>query len=102
MCFENQGQFHHQGDIILMGGAKCTGHQGNGTQGVNTKQPQNEKAAGEWNTYEVVCQGDTIKNYVNGKLMNEVDRYNATPGAIALQSDGGEWKVRKVFFEPLK
>jgi hypothetical protein len=34
--------------------------------------------------------------------MNEVDRYNATPGAIALQSDGGEWKVRKVFFEPLK
>ena len=102
MCFENQGQFHHQGDIILMGGAKCTGHQGNGTQSAKMKQPQNENAGGEWNTYEVVCKGDTIQNYVNGKLMNEVEGCNASSGAIALQSEGGEWEARKVFVEPLK
>ena len=102
MCFENQGQFHHQGDIILMGGAKCTGHQGNGTQSAKMKEPQNEKAGGEWNTYEVVCKGDTVQNYVNGKLMNEVEGCNASSGAIALQSEGGEWEARKVFIEPLK
>jgi hypothetical protein len=102
MCYENQGQFHHHGDIILMGGAKSATHQGNGIQSERMKQPQNENAAGEWNTYEVVCKGDTITNYVNGKQMNQVAGCNLSSGAIALQSEGGEWEARKVFIEPLK
>jgi hypothetical protein len=101
-CYENQGQFHHHGDIILMPGATCKDHPGKGIQSARMKQPQNENAAGEWNTYEVVCQGDTVKNYVNGKLMNEIEGCNLTSGAIALQSEGGEWEARKVWIEPLK
>jgi hypothetical protein len=102
MCYENQGQFHHQGDIILMGGAKSEKHQGNGIQSERMKQPQNENAGGEWNTYEVICKGDTITNFVNGKEMNHVEGCNLNSGAIALQSEGGEWEARKVFIEPLK
>jgi len=101
-CYENQGQYHHHGDIILMPGATCNEHQGKGIQSARMKQPQNENAVGEWNTYEVVCKGDTITNFVNGKQMNQIEGCNLTSGAIALQSEGGEWEARKVFIEPLK
>jgi hypothetical protein len=99
---ENQGQFHHQGDIILIGGISYKDHGTNQTRMVRAKQPQNEKEAGEWNTYEVICSGDTLKNFVNGKLMNEITGISASAGTIAIQSEGGEWELRKAFIEPLK
>lgn len=100
-CIENQGQYHHQGDFIFMGGAMFAGTNGL-KQGMIKMQGQpNEKAPGEWNTYEIVCRGDSIKNYVNGRLMNEVAGGNSSSGAIAMQSEGGEWELRKIFIEPL-
>ena len=30
-----------------------------------------EKPAGEWNTMEVVCKGNTIEVFVNGVLQNK-------------------------------
>ena len=30
-----------------------------------------EKPAGEWNTMEVICNGNTIEVYVNGVLQNK-------------------------------
>jgi hypothetical protein len=101
-CIENQGQFHRQGDIILLGGATSTGHDTPQTRGINSRETRNEKAEGEWNTYEVVCTGDTVKSYVNGKLMNEITGCSISSGAIAIQSEGGEWEARKVFLEPAK
>lgn len=98
---ENQGQYHHQGDFIFMGGATFKGTNGS-KQGMIKRQGQsNEKAAGEWNTYEIVCRGDTVKNYVNGRLMNDVEGCNFSSGAIAMQSEGGEWELRKIYVEPL-
>jgi hypothetical protein len=99
---ENQGQFHHQGDIILTGGVTSTGHEGPQMHFLKMQSPHNENAAGEWNTYEIVCRGDTVTNYVNAKLMNGVAGLNVTSGAIALQSEGGEWELRKIYVEPLK
>lgn len=100
-CIENQGQFQHQGDLILLGGATCTGHETPQTRGVVAKESRNEHPAGEWNTYEVVCRGDTLKSYVNGKLMNEISGCSVSSGAIAVQSEGGEWELRKIYLEPL-
>jgi hypothetical protein len=99
---ENQGQFHHQGDIILMGGVTRKDHGTNRPGSIRMQQPQNEKEAGEWNTYEVICSGDTLKNYVNGKLMNEIEGISVSAGTIAIQSEGGEWELRKAFIEPVK
>jgi hypothetical protein len=99
---ENQGQFHHHGDIILTGGVTATGYEGPKMHFVKMQQPQNENPAGEWNTYEIICHGDTVTNYVNGKLMNGVAGLNVTDGAIAMQSEGGDWEMRKIFIEPLK
>ena len=33
--------------------------------------------------------------------MNEATGCNVTAGAIALQSEGGEWELRKLWLEPL-
>jgi hypothetical protein len=99
-CIENQGQFHRQGDLILLGGATAAGHDTPQTRGMNSKETRNEKAEGEWNTYTVVCRGDTVKSYVNGKLMNEATGCSVSSGAIAVQSEGGEWEARKIVLEP--
>jgi hypothetical protein len=100
-CIENQGQYHHQGDMIFMGGAKFTGTNGLKSGMIKMQQPQNENAPGEWNTYEVICRGNSVKNYVNGKLMNDAEGCSADSGAIAMQSEGGEWELRKIYVEPL-
>jgi len=100
-CIENQGWYQRQGDFVLMSGATCQGHETFPTRVAKTPVPPNEKAPGEWNTYEIVCCGDSVKNFVNGKLMNEAAGCNVTAGAIALQSEGGEWELRKLCLEPL-
>ncbi len=33
--------------------------------------------------------------------MNQVAGANPTSGAIAMQSEGGEWELRKIYVEPL-
>ncbi len=100
-CVENQGQYHHQGDFIFMGGATYQGTNGPKQGSIRMQGPPNEKAAGEWNTYEIICRGDSVKNYVNGKLMNHAEGCNASAGAIAMQSEGGEWELRKIYVEPV-
>ena len=100
-CIENQGQYHHQGDLIFMGGAMFTGTNGPKAGMIKMQGQPNEKAAGEWNRYEIVCRGNTVKSYVNGRLMNEAGGCNTPSGAIAMQSEGGEWELRKIYIEPL-
>jgi hypothetical protein len=101
-CIECQGQFLHQGDLILSGGATCKGHESAQSRHIKMQATGNEKTAGEWNIYEIVCQGDTLKVFVNGKLENEVQGCSVSSGAIAMQSEGGEWEARKIFIEPVK
>jgi hypothetical protein len=101
-CIECQGQDRHQGDLILVNGAGFNGQPPAATfRIIGSKEASNEKPAGEWNTYEIVCAGDALKVYVNGKLMNSATGCNVSSGAIALQSEGGEFEVRKVYLEPI-
>ena len=60
-----------------------------------------EKPAGEWNTAEIICDGNHIQAYVNGVLMNEA-HFDRTEGRIALQSEGGPLEIRNVFLTPIK
>ena len=102
-CIECQGQYGHQGDLILVGGAAFKGQEPAATfRIVRSAEPANEKPVGEWNTYEIVCAGDTLKVSVNGKLMNEAAGCSVAAGAIAIQSEGGDFEVRKVFLEPVR
>jgi hypothetical protein len=60
-----------------------------------------EKPAGEWNTMEIVCKGDTIRVKVNGELVNEATNCNVTSGAISLQSEGAPIEFREIELTPL-
>ena len=41
-----------------------------------------EKPAGEWNRMEVICDGDTITNIVNGYVVNVGTKSSLTEGKI--------------------
>jgi len=99
---EAQGQSGNQGDFWMIDGTEIKEHKGMEGRRVPKKGESNEKPVGEWNTYEIVCDGDTIKASVNGKLMNTGTEANVSSGKIAIQSEGSEIEVRKVFLEPAK
>ncbi len=102
-CVECQGQFQHQGDFILGGGTSADGHP-NSKNFVFISQsgPPNENPAGEWNTNRVVCRGNAVELFVNGRTMNKITGCNLSSGFVGIQSEGGEIEVRKMFLEPLK
>lgn len=55
-----------------------------------------ENAVGKWNTLVCVADGDTLKVYLNGKLVNEAINLKPAKGRIQIQSEGAEIFVRKV------
>jgi hypothetical protein len=61
-----------------------------------------ENPLGEWNRSEVICDGDTIKNILNGKVMNYGTNSSHTFGKIQLQSEGAEIWIRRVELQPLR
>ena len=61
-----------------------------------------EKPHGQWNLLELVTQGNDVKQYVNGKLVNEgTDPFPAS-GKILVQSEGAEVYFRDIRLYPLK
>jgi len=61
-----------------------------------------EKAHGEWNVVEIVAQGDNVKQYLNGKLVNEGTKAYPASGKILIQSEGAEIYFRDIKLYPLK
>ena len=61
-----------------------------------------ERPDGEWNTMEVVCNGDRITVYLNGVLVNEMAEASLTSGKLLLQSELAELHVRRWELLPLK
>jgi len=60
-----------------------------------------EKPAGEWNRMEVICDGDSITNIVNGYVVNAGTKSSLTKGKIIFQSEGAEIFFRKIEIRPL-
>lgn len=61
-----------------------------------------EKPIGEWNRQEVICDGDTITNIINGVVANHGYNSDHTAGKIQLQSEGAEIYFRTVELQPVK
>lgn len=64
-------------------------------------QPTSEKPAGEWNTYDITCAGDTVTVRVNGVEQNRATGVTVGEGHICLQSEGAAIEFRNVKLEPL-
>jgi hypothetical protein len=106
-CIECQLKTGSAGDFVLMGGAGIT-VDGKNMQNVEKrfvlvpkKEKSNEKPAGQWNTYEIYCEKDTIRCYVNDVLQNEGAAATITAGWICLQSEGSPIEFRNIYIEPL-
>lgn len=63
--------------------------------------PSNENSAGEWNSYDITCKGNTIEVRVNGLLQNTAFNCNLSSGAIGLQAEGSKIQFRNLWIEPL-
>jgi 3-keto-disaccharide hydrolase len=61
-----------------------------------------EKKIGEWNQYEITCDGNKIKLVVNGQLVNEGTEAELTRGKILLQSEGAEIYFRNIQLKALR
>jgi hypothetical protein len=73
------------------------------TQGRNTKKTHGaELPIGEWNEYEIVVNGESVRLNVNGELLNEAWDVWETPGKIALQSEGAEIHFRNIRLAPIE
>jgi len=60
-----------------------------------------EKPLGQWNQYEIVCKGDTIRLIINGQLVNEGTDAEPCRGKILLQSEGAEIHFRDIKLKKL-
>lgn len=105
-----QAQLKHEnaGDFILNGvGLEATINDSTyiGTEEVKPlvpkQNPLNEKLAGEWNSYDIVCKGNTIEVSVNGLLQNTATNCNVTKGGIGLQAEGSKIQFRNIWIEPV-
>jgi hypothetical protein len=99
---ESQLQHENAGDFWVIGGAEFAEHVDKSTRRVVKKTDHNEKPLGEWNTMEAICEGDTIKIYVNGLLQNEATECTVTEGYIGLQSEGTPIEYRNIVLESLE
>jgi len=71
---------------------------------VNYRDPNGdpEKPRGEWNVVEMISDGDHVKYWLNGKVVNEGTEATVTKGKILFQSEGAEVFFRKIELRPLK
>ena len=61
-----------------------------------------ERPHGKWNVLELVTDGNTVRQYVNGKLVNEGTDPFPNEGKILFQSEGAEVYFRNIKVYPLQ
>ena len=98
-CVECQGMHAQQGDMYFWGDAKSL--ELVKPPRVARKAPDAEKPVGEWNTFQVVCDGSTVVIRVNDKEVNKITGCTPAAGHIGLQCEGAELEIRKVTLAPL-
>jgi hypothetical protein len=89
------------GDFWLVAGTSIE-VDGKRVTNYSKKKKDAEKPNGEWNTIEVICDGDKCVHIVNGVTVHEGVKASVTKGKILLQSEGAEVYYRKVELRPLK
>lgn len=121
-CLEAQLQENNAGDFIAMappvvfkelttlreksaaeaGADEAAKQRALGARRMARHQSSSEKPTGEWNTYEIVCRGDSVTLAVNGVRQNSASGLTLTEGAIGLQSEGMPIEFRRVELMPIE
>ena len=103
LCMEAQLMHNRAGDFVGMG---CSFNENKAKKGgpisyTPRMNDSSEKELGGWNTYEIVCKGDTIEVTVNGQLQNRATGVSIRKGYIGLQSEGVPIMLRNIKLTPL-
>jgi hypothetical protein len=61
-----------------------------------------EKPVGEWNRMKIECQGNEVKVWVNGELVNHGHSCTAKKGKLAIQAEGSEVEFRRLDLVSIK
>jgi len=104
LCMEAQLMNNRAGDLIGMG---CNFNENKAKKDspisyAPRMNDSNEKKPGGWNTYEIVCNGDTIELKVNGQLQNKATGVSIRKGFIGFQSEGVPIMFRDMKLTPLR
>jgi hypothetical protein len=110
LCVEAQLMHENAGDFvtiqhasaITVDGKRHSPPEDNFYKIISKQHKTSEHPSGEWNHYDILCEGDTIQLSVNGVLQNSAVESTLTSGAICLQSEGTPIEFRNIRLEPLK
>lgn len=117
---EAQLMERNAGDIWVIGGVETNEHralvaqavaaagsdeqalkQARGNRRTPKAQASAERSPGQWNTYDILCAGDTVTLWVNGVEQNAATGVTVREGHICLQSEGAGIEFRNVTLHPL-
>ncbi|MDI1319128.1 MAG: DUF1080 domain-containing protein [bacterium] len=105
LCFQAQLKATRAGDLLPMNGAtfaeKLSTAPGAKTPQLDRAADSSEKPAGEWNTCDITCRGDTIEVVVNGVRQNTVTHAAPAAGRVGFQLEGVPFELRQVRLTPL-
>jgi hypothetical protein len=100
LSFQVQTKFGAAGDLLPMAGATfaepLTSAAGAATAIKAHTAPDSERPAGEWNTCDITCHGDTIEVTINGMLQNRATGLSLREGKIGFQFEGAPFELRRV------
>lgn len=106
--YQSQLKHENAGDFIVHGvGEKATICDSVyfSTEAVKPVIPKlhtsNEKPAGQWNSFDITCKGNTVEIKVNGLLQNVATNCSLTKGSIGLQAEGSKIQFRNLWIEKL-
>ena len=105
LCYQIQLKNKAAGDLLPMAGATfaepLTSAPGAATLIKAHAAPDSEKPAGEWNSCDIICRGDTIEVSINGVAQNRVTGCSLTRGTVGFQFEGAPFELREVSITPL-
>ena len=105
LCYQVQLKSKAAGDLLPMAGATftepLTSAPGAATLIKAHVAPDSEKPAGEWNTCDIICRGDTIEVSINGVAQNRVTGCSLAAGPLGFQFEGAPFELREVSLTPL-
>ena len=107
---EAQLQHQNAGDLVIIqsdtsirvDGVRHTTPEDQFYKIIAKKYRSSEYRPGQWNSYDITCDGDTIKLLVNGVLQNIGSESSYTSGAICLQSEGSPIEFRNIYLVRIK
>ncbi len=90
------------GDVYFIGDTSAKSDVPQKGRKIPKREKSSEKPAGQWNTYNIICKGNTIKAYVNSVLQADITDTSVDSGKICLQSEGSPIEFRNIYIERVK